>query len=519
MMLRFLLAVVVLAAPLLAADYDLLFRDARVVDGSGNPWFRADVAVQGGRIAAIGRLEPSRAARVVDARGRVLAPGFIDVHTHIENSVRENPTAESFLRDGVTTLITGNCGGSEEDLAAFFGDLDQRGLGANVASLIGHNTVRRAVLGEASRAPTPEELARMATLVEKGMRDGAVGFATGLIYVPGTYAQTDEIVALARVAARHGGVYATHMRNENDRILEALDEAARIAREADIRVQVSHLKVADYLAGMDEKVIAALERYRREGLEMVADQYPYAASSTSLQTLLPSWAQADGFAAMRERLESPETRQRIITEMRTAATRRNRADYGYVAVASHQPEPALNGKRIPEITSLQGRTAGLDGDIETVLELLARPGRTSVVYFSWSEPGVDRILRHPLVGVASDGGIQSLGPTVPHPRSYGTNARVLGHFVRERKVVSLEDAVRKMTSLPAQTFGFRDRGLVREGYAADLVLLDAAKVADKATFALPHQFSAGFDWVLVNGVATVEEGVLTTGRGGKVLRR
>ncbi|MCC6368805.1 MAG: D-aminoacylase [Bryobacterales bacterium] len=507
-----------LSAALMGADFDVLIRNARVMDGTGNPWYRADVGVKGGVIASIGNLSEKTADRVIDARERVLAPGFIDVHTHIEGDVEKMPRGDNYLLDGVTSVVTGNCGGSELPLGPWFEKLESLGLGLNVASLIGHNTVRREVMGTANRLATPGEIAQMQELVEQAMREGAVGFSTGLIYIPGTYSNSNEVVALAKPAGRMGGVYASHMRDEGAKVLEAIEEAVRAGGEAGARVELSHFKIDNQrLWGASDKSLALVEKYRRQGVDVVVDQYPYDRSSTNLGITLPSWALADGKDAIAERLSNPETRKRIAAEMEQKLKDLGHADYSYATVAGFKPEPSYEGKTISEVNVMKGREKTLANEIETVLDLITAGG-AQMVYHSMGEQDVERIMRYPNTAVASDGGIREFGIGMPHPRSYGTNARVLAEFVRERKVITLEDAVRRMTSLPARTFAFRDRGLVREGFAADLLIFDPLKVQDKATFQSPHQYSEGFDWVLVNGVVMVEDGKLTQARGGCVLR-
>ncbi len=505
--------------PLAGAEFDWVFRNARVVDGTGNPWYLADVGVKDGRIAAIGDLTNAQADRVIDAAGKVLAPGFIDVHTHVERTLEQVPGGDNFVFDGVTTIVTGNCGSSKADLAGWFRTLEELGLGLNVASLVGHNTVRREVMGSEQRAPTAEELARMEALLEQGMRAGAVGLSTGLIYVPGIFADTSEIIALARVAARYGGVYATHLRNEGVRWLEAIEEAIRVGQEADIPVQISHFKASSRRAwGSSPKAIALIEKARREGLDVVVDQYPYDRSSTGLGILLPSWALAGGEEQLKQRLADAETRSRILKGMLELLEERGQPDYAFAAVARFEADPSLEGKTISEVNRLRGRAATSANEALTVLEMLNQGG-ASMVYHTMSIEDVERILRYPNTAVASDGSTIVFGEGKPHPRSYGTNARVLARFVREQGLLTLEDAVRRMTSLPARTFGFRDRGLIAEGFAADLVLFDPERVEDRATFEDPHQYSAGFELVLVNGVAVVDEEKLTGRRPGKVLRR
>jgi N-acyl-D-amino-acid deacylase len=498
-----------------AADYDIIIRHARVIDGSGNPWFRADVAIKGTRIAALGRVEGT-AARTIDAHERIVAPGFIDVHTHVEGGIERNPRGDNFLLDGVTSVITGNCGSSELNLEAWFEKLQKLGLGLNVGSLVGHNTVRREVMGTANRLATPAELEKMQSLVDRAMREGAVGLSTGLEYIPGTYSNTAEVIALAKAAAAHGGVYTSHMRDEGIREIEAITEAVNVGKEAAMRVEISHLKIdRRRVWGASDQSLALIEKFRREGVDVTADQYPYDRASTNLGIRLPSWALAEG--KIKERLADPETRRKIAAEMKQNLVQMGEPDYAFATVARFAPKPAYEGKTIPEITAIAGHPAGLDSQIETIFDIM-NAGGAGMIYHLMGEVDIERIMRYPYTAIASDGGVVEFGAGNPHPRSYGTNARVLGEYVRLRGVLTLEDAIRRMTSLPARTFGLRDRGLLREGMAADLVVFDPARVEDKATFAHPHQYSAGFDYVLVNGKVMVDEGKLTKERPGAPLR-
>jgi N-acyl-D-amino-acid deacylase len=374
-------------------------------------------------------------------------------------------------------------------------------------------------MGTANRQATPEEIVRMQELVEKAVQEGAVGFSTGLIYIPGTYADTGEVVALARAAAKYGGVYASHMRDEGARVLEAIEEAARVGREAGMPVQLAHFKIDNRkLWGSSEKSIELVERFRREGVDVVVDQYPYDRSSTGTGILLPSWALADGQDKIKERLADPVTRTKIAREMERMVKALGHKNYSYAMVAACERDRSLEGKTITEVNREKGRKKGLKNEIQTILDLQAEGG-AQMVYHSMSERDVERILRYRNTAIGSDGGVRELGVGVPHPRSYGTNARVLAEFVRKRQVITLEDAIRKMTSLPARTFGFRDRGLLREGNVADLVLFDPDKVQDLATFQQPHQYSAGFDLVLVNGQPVVENGRVTGARPGRIVKR
>src|SRR5579872_5458563 len=377
-----------LAASVSAADYDLIIRNARVVDGTGNPWFHADVAVKQGKIAAIGSLAGDSGTRAIDARNRVLAPGFIDVHTHLEGNIEQMPGAGNFVTDGVTTAVTGNCGGSEVDLAAFFARLEKLGISMNLASLVGHNSVRREVMGTANRQATPDEIVRMQKLVEKNMRDGAVGFSTGLIYIPGTYANTDEVVALGKAAAPYHGVYASHMRDEGVHVLEAIEEAVRVGRETGMPVELSHFKIDNKrLWGTSDKSLALVERFRREGVDVVVDEYPYDRSSTNLGTTLPSWALADGREAMKTRLADPATHARIVQDMKDKMQELGQEDYSYAMVASCDSDHTLDGKSITEISLLKGRAKMLDNEIETILELQSQ-GDLSMVFHSMGDADV-----------------------------------------------------------------------------------------------------------------------------------
>jgi N-acyl-D-amino-acid deacylase len=505
----------ILPAAALAADYDLVIRNGRVIDGTGATAVRADVAVKAGRIAAVGKVEGS-AVRTIDAGGRVVVPGFIDAHTHVEGNLERNPRADNFLLDGVTTVITGNCGGSELNLAAWFEKLANLGIGINVASLVGHNSVRREVMGTENRQATADEIRRMQALVDRAMRDGAVGFSTGLEYVPGTYANTAEVVALAKAAAAHGGVYTSHMRDEGIHEIAAIEEAADIGKQAGMRVEISHLKIdRRSVWGASEKSLALIEKYRREGVDVVADQYPYDRAATNLGIRLPSWALAGG--KIRERLAAPATRAKIAAEMKANLKEMGEPDYAFATVSRYGLKPADEGKTIAAIAAAEGRP-GLDGQIETIFDMMSAGG-ASMIYKLMGDEDIERIMRWPNTAIASDGSVERAGAGNPHPRSYGTNARVLGEYVRERHVLTLEDAVRRMTSLPAHTFGLNDRGLVKPGMAADLVVFDPATVADRATFEKPHQYSTGFEWVLVNGVMAVDGGKATEARGGVAVRK
>lgn len=501
-------------------SYDLVIRNGRVVDGSGNPWYRADVGIQNGKITRIGTIPASEGRAVIDAKNQIVAPGFIDVHTHVEGDLEVRPGAENFIYDGVTTFVTGNCGGSRTNLRVMFDTLRMQGMTPNLASMIGHNSVRMKVMKAAFREPTAREQAEMEALVEQAMKDGAVGMSTGLIYTPGTYAKTAEVVGLARKAAQYGGVYASHIRNEGQEVQKAIEEAIQIGREAGIPVEISHFKVASKpIWGFSKTTVGLVEAARREGIDVTVDQYPYTASSTSLQSILPTWSLADGDSATLARFRNPDTRAKIRKEMLASLKKNGRTNYEYAVVSRYEPDTTYNGKSIAKINQLLNRKANAETETDLVMDLIERAGmkRIQMVYHTMSEEDVATILRYPNTMIASDAGVASFGRNMPHPRAYGTNARVLGRYVRELKVIPLEEAIRRMTSLPAQRFRFSDRGLLAPGFAADVVIFDENTVNDAATYDAPHAYSTGFSYVLVNGVPVVEAGKHNSKKPGQVL--
>jgi len=515
------LALLALAAATLshapAQPHDLVIRHGRVVDGTGNPAFYADVAIRDGRIAAIGRVA-GQAADELDATGLVVAPGFIDVHTHADE-LAEMPEAENFLRMGVTTVVAGNCGDSALEPGRAFAAIEGRGVCINFATLVGHGTVRRAAMGGSfNRSPTPAELEKMRDLVERAMQQGAVGLSTGLIYAPGVYADTEEIIELAKVVARYDGLYATHQRNESTGIFESLNEVFRIARTAGLRAQVSHLKLAGEKAwGRAAEVLAHIEKARASGLDITQDQYAYTASSTGISQLIPDEALEGGRDRFRERLDDPAEKARIIETMRRKIHARGRQDYAFCVIASYRHDPSLNGLDLVQAARKQRGADSLDDQIETILEI-QRHGGASAVFHGMHEDDLQTFLRHPNTMVACDSGLRKPGEGVPHPRGYGNNARVLARYVRELHLLRLEDAIRKMTSLPAATFRFEGRGLLRPGCHADVVVFDPATVRDVATYKDPHHYAVGFRHVLVNGVPVIRDERLTGARPGRVLR-
>jgi N-acyl-D-amino-acid deacylase len=506
-----------------AQEYDLIVRHGRIVDGSGNPAFFADVAVKDGRIAAIGRLTGT-ATREIDATGMIVAPGFIDVHTHADELGETNAApwvrrAENFVRMGVTTVIVGNCGSSAMNVGQFFSNVESNKVSINVATLIGHNTVReKAMGGSFDRPPTPAETAEMKSLVNQAMKDGAVGLSTGLIYLPGVFSQPEEVVELARVIAPYEGIYASHMRHEDGRIFEALDEVIRVAREAKVRAEVSHIKLSGEKAwGLADRVLAYLEKARAEGLDITQDQYAYTASSTTMRQLIPDEAFDGGDPKFLELLAKPAAKERLISGMKEKIRARGRTDYAYAVIASYKHDPSLNGLNIVEAAKKVRGSDSLDDQIELILDL-QKNGSASGVFHGMSEDDLEVFMRCPITMVACDSGLREFGQDMPHPRGYGNNARVLGHYVRDLKVLRLEDAIRKMTSLPANSFRLKQRGELRPGNWADIVMFDPEKISDPATYADPHHYAVGIPCVLVNGVPVIQKGEHTGAGPGQALR-
>lgn len=507
------------AASTPAPQYDLIVRHARLIDGTGAPWFRGDLAVSGDRIAALGVLDPAATAPlVIDAHERYLAPGFIDVHTHCEDDLLSMPAAENFVRMGVTTIVMGNCGSSYLHLGEALTSHTRRGLGVNVASFIGHNTIRRAVMGNVARDPTTTERLEMRRLVARAMREGALGLSTGLIYTPGIYAKTPEIVELAQEAARFGGIYVTHMRSEGIDILNALDEALTVAAAARSPLQVSHHKiVAPFRFGQTTITLDMLERARRNGIDVACDQYVYTASSTNIATMLPDWAVEGTPEEVRRRLRHPETRQKVIRGIiEERRDKSGRHDLSYAVVAHCRADPSLNGKNILEIARERYHDTSWETQARVVADIVTSGG-ASMVFHSMDESDVQRIACYRHTAFASDSGVRAFGVGVPHPRGYGNNARVLERYVRQLGLLPLEEAVRKMTSLPAQRMRFFDRGILRPGMAADLVIFDLERVHETTTFQQPHAYAEGFDIVVVNGRCVLVDGRLTGELPGRIL--
>ncbi len=510
--------------------FDLVLRGGTLVDGLGGPPRRGDVAFLGDTIAALGDLGTATARRSLDVTGKFVVPGFVDLHSHSDFSLRECPTADSRIRQGITTEIAGNCGSSIApvpaggegfaDLPAYFGALEEKGIALNQALLVGQGNLRERALGAVDRPATAAELARMCGELEAALAAGAVGFSTGLEYVPGIYTPAAEIEALARVAARHGALYSTHMRNEVDGVLDAIDESVEIARRTGVRLQISHLKVVGRpFWPLQEEALHRIERARDAGIDVMADVYPYTAYSTGLSILLPGWAREGGAGPLVARLAEPAARARIRGEVATYVAR-DPGDFDLVVISGvgKQGPAGVVGKSIAAIARQRGVEPA-----ECVLQLIAETrDETSFVGFGMSEENVARVLAHPLVAVGSDGyalRAEDNDAERPHPRSYGTCARVLARYCRDLGVLDLQTAVRKMTALPADRAGLSDRGRLLAGTRADVVVFDLAALADRATYEEPKLYPGGIERVFVNGLAVVEDGAPTGARPGRVLRR
>jgi N-acyl-D-amino-acid deacylase len=504
-------------------EFDVVIRNGRVMDGSGNPWRRLDVGIRGDRIAALGRLGSTTATRTIDAGDRLVTPGFIDVHSHAGEGLTRADLRQGrpLLAQGITTIVANPDGGGPTDLARQREELERGGLGPNVALLIGHGSVRRAVMRGETRAPTDDELGRMRALVREAMEQGAYGLSSGLFYTPGSFARTDEVIALAREAAAFGGLYTSHIRDEGDYdigVVAAVQEVIRIAEEGGVPGVVSHMKaLGPDNWGLSMAITHRIAQARARGIEVFADQYPYEASSTSLgAALLPGGLRApsaEELAQPAASLAPAERDARSALEAALAENLRRRGGPEAIQIAFHRPDPSLEGRTLGQIAGVRGITAE-----RAALEILAAGG-ASIVSYNMAEDDIRHIMRQPYTMTSSDGGLVLPTSGRPHPRNYGAFSRKLALYVRERGVIDLEFAVRSMTSLPASVFGMPDRGVVREGAIADLVIFDPAAVQDRATYVEPHQLSEGMEHVLVNGVAVIDRGQFTDALPGRVLRR
>ncbi len=528
--------------------FDIVITNGHIIDGTGSPWYSGDVGIRGGKIAAIGNLASAPRKRTIDATGKVVAPGFIDMLGQSELTILVDPRLPSKIYQGITTEITGE-GGSIAPLndaiiqadrseyehyritpdwrtfRQYFARLEKQGMGINLASYVGATQVRRMVLGDNNVQPTPEQLEQMKALVHDAMKDGAIGVSTSLEYAPAPYAKTDELIALAAEGGKFGGIYSTHMRNESDSVLEAIDEAVRIGREAHVPVEIWHIKVAGKNNwGRMPQLVAKINAARDAGADVTADTYAYTAWFNDLSAFIPQWAHDGGTVKMVERLKDPAARERIRKDMLTPSK-----DWDnewqeipdpsaiMIGVVENSKMLPLEGKRLSEIAALWNKDP-----MDALFDFLIEDPNTGVAVFGMSQPDVTLALQQPWVSIDNDSPGTSpegiLGQEHPHPRVYGTFPRILRKYVREDKALTLEDAIRKMTALPAQRVRLADRGVLKQGMWADVVIFDPATVRDLATFDNPNQFSEGMEYVLVNGVPVIDQGKMTGALPGKVLR-
>ncbi len=492
-------------------DADILLRGGQILDGTGSPARPGDVAIVGDKIVAVGEIVPGRVGETIDCTGLIVAPGFIDLHNHSDDSIvaDETRTAENYLRQGCTTLVTGNCGGGAVDVEKYLADIDAHGAGTNVAHLIPHGSTRALVLERRQVDPTPEELSKMQQLVDRGMREGAWGMATGLIYIPGAYAKIDELAAMTEVVGRHGGIYASHIRSEESALLDAVSEAIEIGRRANTPVHISHFKASGKpYWGMVRASAKLVEDAQAAGQKVTADQYPYTASSTSLEAmLLPDWAREGGREATMARLADPAQLEKIRPALQTALDERP-----HVRIVSYKPKPEYTGKAIHEIAAAENRP-----QIQVAIELL-RDGSPAAINFGMTEEDVRFVMQRPWVATASDGSVKAPSGDMVHPRSFGTFPRKIGLYAVREKVLPLEQAVRSATGLPADILGLTDRGYLKPGQFADVVVFNPQEIIDGATFDQPFQPPLGIPLVIVNGIAAVKNGEPTKSLSGRALR-
>ncbi len=548
-----LVAIAILATASLAAqsspgEFDLVITNGHIIDGTGSPWYSGDVGIRDGKIAAIGNLSAAPRKKTIDAEGKVVAPGFIDMLGQSELSILVEPRLPSKIYQGITTEITGEGGtvaplndaiiqadraGYEHyritpdwrSFRQYFARLEKQGMGINLASYVGATQVRRMVLGDDNKQPTPQQLEQMKALVRDAMKDGAVGVSTALEYAPAPYARTEELIALAAEGGKFGGIYSTHMRNESDSVLEAIDEALRIGREARVPVEIWHIKVAGKNNwGRMPEVVAKINAARASGADVTADTYAYTAWFNDFSAFIPPWAHDGGTAKLIERLKDPVTRERIRKEMLTPSKDWDNEwqeipgpDAILIGIVQNPKMLALQGKRLSDIAKLWNKDP-----MDALFDFLIEDPNAGVAVFGMSQPDVTLALQQPWVAIDNDSSGTSpegiLGQEHPHPRAYGTFPRILRKYVREDRALTLEDAIRKMSALPAQRVRLADRGILKAGMWADVVIFDPATVRDVATFDNPNQLSVGMEYVLVNGVPVIEQSRMTGALPGKVLR-
>ena len=498
--------------------FDLLITGAKVIDGTGAAWFYADIGIRGDTITAIGVMPAATATQKIDAKGLVVSPGFIDTHSHGDRGIFATPTAENYMREGVTTFIGGPDGSSEVPLGPFLKRVADARPSINFGSMVGQGSIRTKVLGLVNRKSTPEELAKQKELAVQAMRDGAFGLSTGLFYVPGNFTPTEEVVEIARVVGALGGYHSSHMREEASHVLDSVRETIRIGEEGHLPTQITHHKIIGRANwGKSVETLQLVEEARARGVDVTLDQYPYTASATALNSLFPRWALEGGRTSLLERLAASEQRARVKSGIEDAILNdRGAGDPKNVVISNCSFDPSLAGKSLADITRARGVDPTITNAAETAMQL-EQKGSCGAIYHAIAEEDIGRIMRYPFTMIASDGDIPQFGVAAPHIRSYGTFARVLGRYVREQKVFGLEEGVRRMTSLPAQRLKLWERGILRPGMKADMVIFDPAVIGDKAVFEKPHQYSVGVRDVIVNGTLALRDGKVTAERAGRIL--
>ena len=499
--------------------YDIIIKSGTIIDGTGKAELIADIGIAGDQIVEIGTIPENKGKSIIDATGLCVVPGFIDVHTHVDRKIAEEPTVKNYLLQGVTTAVGGNCGASEYPLSELFTQLEEKGIAINFATYVGHNTVRKQVMGQGDQAPTADEMAQMQQLVKQEMEAGAIGFSTGLSYVPGIYSTTEEIIELVKMTAPFNGIYATHLRNQGRQIQQAIEEAIRIGREAAVTVDISHIKLAEEAVWSKYHLITGpIEKARNQGMRVYMDQYPYTATSSGFTSSFPGWAVAGGHDSLLERLEDPKKYQQIKTAIieKRLTSERDIDKLKTIYVAYNENHHEYEGNNLAEILDMLGREKTVSNGSDLIIEM-QKTDRPRGVFFQMAELDVAELMKKPYNMIGSDGKIEISGVEVPHPRAYGTFPRVIGKYVRDEAVLTLPGAIRKMTSLSAEAMGFEKRGLLKKGYFADIVIFDLAKIQDKATFENPHQYPKGIRWVIVNGKIAAEDGEVVERNGGRIL--
>jgi N-acyl-D-aspartate/D-glutamate deacylase len=532
--------------------FDTIILNGKVIDGNGNPWFKADIGIKNGKILKVGNLRFSKAEKIINAEGLIVCPGFIDSHSHSDISIIFNPILESSIKQGITTLIVGNCGMSLapvnpstkdlllKDLSPFvlpgaelkiewksfkeyLNKEEEIPFSSNIVHLVGHGTVRIAVMGFENREPNIEELGKMKELIAEAMEAGAIGMSSGLIYPPGAYSKTWELIELSKTVAKYGGIYCSHIRGEGATLIEAIKEAIEIGEKANIPVHISHHKASGKNQwGKTKETLALIENARKNGLGITFDQYPYEAGMTSLSTLLPYWVQEGGLDKMLDRLKSKEIREKIVKEVEEDIVQHNLIkecgwENIYISYVKSKENKYIEGKNLKQISKIRE-----ESEFDTLFNILIEEeGQATMIIFSMSEEDIKRLMKHNLQMFGTDSwaiDLNKIGDSKLHPRFYGTYPKVFRKYVKEEKLLSLEEAIRKMTSFPAQRFFLMDRGIIKEGMWADIVIFNLENIKDKATYENPHQYPEGIEYVLINGEIVIEKGEYTGAMPGKVLK-